>query len=226
MNVFPHEGPPTTNPVTVQCVSSLSGDEHCVLECDQEANVGWIRSKVAEFLEIESYRIKLSRGLSLLSNDNVKIHDVMDGWKNTQEGNVIEITVMTADETRKTMEKLREVDTIEDFRLLMYPPGLFENLGNEDEVYQTVKEWLREAAKESRDHIAVGADHDCSLRYLVPTPEIMSCTTWDCLKAGSQSAFLLHSSPTSLSWRILLNQWALRFVPCWACSGQVYCGES
>ena len=132
--------------------------------------MGWIRSKVAEFLEIESYRIKLSRGLSLLANDNVKIHDVMDGWKNTQEGNVIEITVMTADETRKTMEKLREVDTIEDFRLLMYPPGLFENLGNEDEVYQTVKEWLREAANESRDHIAVGADHDFSLRYLVPTP--------------------------------------------------------
>ena len=81
MSVSSHGGPPTPIPLTVQCIMSVSGQIVCELECDKHASVGWVRSNVATSLEIQSTHIKLAKGLRLLANDYVKIHDVMDGWE-------------------------------------------------------------------------------------------------------------------------------------------------
>ena len=78
-SVSSHDGPPTPGPIEVIC-NATNGTQR-EFECDSIASVGWLKKQIAEWLEVPPHKVLLVRGERVLSNEYVKICDIMDGWE-------------------------------------------------------------------------------------------------------------------------------------------------
>ena len=60
---------------------------------DRESSVGWLRSQVGTWKHCQAKRVTLVRGVRRLETDNNKLHEILDGWKDSPLKNVINVIV-------------------------------------------------------------------------------------------------------------------------------------